>query len=123
MKRKPIVIIESPYAGNILVNILYAQYCIRDSILNFDEAPFASHMIYPGALSDEVPNQRQLGIETGFSFHPVAKIMAVYDDLGITSGMRRGMDNADRMGLRIELRKLSMRDLFLFERQAKTVNH
>jgi hypothetical protein len=37
----PLVIIESPFAGDIETNIKFARACMRDALLN-GEAPFAS---------------------------------------------------------------------------------
>lgn len=90
---KPIVIIESPYAGDVELNVAYARACVRDS-LQRGEAPFASHLLYtqPGVLRDEVPEERELGITSGFEFRRIADIIAVYHDLGISSGMRRAID-------------------------------
>jgi hypothetical protein len=117
---KPIVIIESPYAGDIDRNIAYARACMRDSLLR-GEAPYASHLLYtqPGVLRDEVPADRELGITSGFEFRRIADIIAVYTDLGISPGMQRAIDKeeadvrrtvdyrgeADR-GSRIQMRSL-----------------
>lgn len=40
-----LVILESPYAGNIEKNVAYARACVRDS-LSRGEAPIASHLLY-----------------------------------------------------------------------------
>jgi len=90
---KPIVIIESPYAGNVELNVRYARACMRDSLLR-GEAPYASHLLYtqPGVPRDEVPEDRELGITAGFAFRRVADVIAVYTDLGISSGMQRAID-------------------------------
>mgnify|MGYP003693619951 CR=1 FL=1 len=90
---KPIVIIESPYAGDIERNVAYARACMRDSLLR-GEAPYASHLLYtqPGVLRDEVPQDRELGITSGFAFRRLADVIAVYTDLGISSGMRRAIE-------------------------------
>ena len=55
-----LVIIESPYAGDIEKNVEYARACVRDS-LSRGEAPIASHLLYtqPGILKDEIPSERQ----------------------------------------------------------------
>lgn len=94
---KPIVIIESPYAGPdaaaIERNVAYARACVRDSLLR-GEAPYASHLLYtqPGVLRDEVPSDRELGITSGFEFRRLADVIAVYTDLGISPGMQRAID-------------------------------
>ena len=40
-----LVIIESPYAGDIEANVVSARACVRDS-LSRGEAPIASHLLY-----------------------------------------------------------------------------
>lgn len=54
-----LVLLESPYAGNVELNVTYARACMRDC-LKRGEAPFASHLLYtqPGVLDDLVPNER-----------------------------------------------------------------
>ncbi len=90
---RPIVIIESPYAGNIDMNVRYARACVRDSILR-GEAPFASHLLYtqPGILRDEDKDERALGIETGFAFRRLCTVVAFYTDLGISAGMKQALE-------------------------------
>lgn len=85
MKR---VIIESPYAGDIEFNTLYARRCVRDSVLR-GEAPIASHLLFtqPGILRDEVPEERKMGIEAGLAWGHVADFHAFYTDLGWSKGM------------------------------------
>ncbi|HHH30698.1 MAG TPA: hypothetical protein ENK57_20470 [Polyangiaceae bacterium] len=96
---KPIVVIESPFAGindfEIERNARYLRAAIRDCLLR-DEAPYASHAIYtlPGVLDDNIPAERELGIEAGFVFRYVASCTVVYQDLGISHGMQRGIDHA-----------------------------
>jgi hypothetical protein len=62
------VIIESPYAGDVDANLIYARECLRDS-LKRGEAPLASHALYTqeGVLNDDDPDERKLGIEAGFA--------------------------------------------------------
>ena len=93
--RKPLVIIESPYAGDRSRNDAYLRAALWDSLAR-GEAPFASHAIYPQVLDDNDPAQRRLGVEAGFAWAdqaPVA-IVAVYVDLGISRGMQLGIDRA-----------------------------
>ena len=54
-----LVIIESPYAGDIKANIAYARRAVRDS-LERGEFPIASHLLYtqPGILNDDIPSER-----------------------------------------------------------------
>jgi len=102
-----LVIIESPYAGDIEANVSYARACVRDSLLR-GEAPIASHLLYtqPGILRDEVPGERQHGIDAGLAWRAVAQASVVYTDRGITPGMELGIERAKTAGLAVEYRSL-----------------
>lgn len=102
-----IVVIESPYAGNIDLNVKYARAAMRDCLLR-GEAPYASHLLYtqPGVLRDEIPDERNMGILAGFAFRQLAQKTVVYDDLGISKGMQWGIDDSIKRGVPVEYRKL-----------------
>lgn len=104
MKR---VIIETPYAGNIELNLQYLRACLHDS-LKRGEAPYASHGLYtqPGVLRDHLPLERAFGIRAGFAWREVAELTVVYADLGISKGMQYGIDDAIKCGCVIEHRML-----------------
>lgn len=104
MKR---VIIESPFAGDVVSNIKYARACMRDSLMR-NEAPLASHLLYTqdGILNDEFPNERALGIAAGFCWNKHAEMVAVYQDYGITPGMQQGINFAEQNGIPVEYRKI-----------------
>lgn len=101
------VIVESPFAGDVTLNVAYLRACMSDCI-HRGEAPFASHGLYtqPGVLRDGVPEERKLGIEAGFEWREVAAKTVVYTDLGITVGMRYGIEHAAKLGHEIEFRTL-----------------
>jgi hypothetical protein len=102
-----LVIIESPYAGDVEKNLRYLRACLRDC-LDRGEAPFASHALYtqPGVLDDDIPEQRARGIEAGLTWSGKAHMAAVYTDLGISTGMRYAMDYHARNGMPVEIRSL-----------------
>lgn len=102
-----LVIIESPYAGDVDANVDYARRCVRDS-LSRGEAPIASHLLYtqPGILDDLVPAERQWGIDAGLAWKAVASASVVYTDRGITKGMQYGMAAATAAGIPVEMRAL-----------------
>ena len=116
MKR---VIVESPFAAptpeGIARNVDYLRACLRDCLMR-GEAPFASHAIYtqPGVLRDEVPAERDHGIEAGFVWRSAAEATVVYTDRGTSRGMEYGIKAAkeldeERLGGRrhlIEYRQL-----------------
>lgn len=90
-----LVIIESPYAGDVEANVEYARRCVRDSLLR-GEAPIASHLLYtqPGILDDDIAEERQQGIDAGLAWRRVAEASAVYTDRGISRGMEYGISAA-----------------------------
>ena len=98
-----LVIIESPYAGDVDENIKYAIECMRDSLFR-DEAPLASHLLYTQALDDKVPEERHLGIQAGLEWGLKADLTVVYADLGISEGMQQGMRRASNESRTIEVR-------------------
>ena len=102
-----LVILESPYAGNIPLNVEYARACVRDS-LSRGESPLASHLLYtqPGILRDEVPEERQWGIDAGLAWREVSHGSVVYTDLGMSRGMEYGIAAARASGRTVEFRSL-----------------
>jgi len=102
-----LVIIESPYAGNVEANIAYARRCVADS-LKRGEAPIASHLLYtqPGILDDSNPIERSLGIAAGLAWRLVANCTVVYTGLGISDGMKYGINAAKESGISIKYRNL-----------------
>ncbi len=102
-----LVIIESPYSGDIVTNVKYARACMKDA-LRRGEAPYASHLLYTqeGALNDLDLAERALGIEAGLAWGARADATVVYTDLGISLGMQLGIEHADSVGRTVEYRTL-----------------
>ena len=102
-----LVILESPFAGDVQRNIEYARMCVRDSLLR-GEAPIASHLLYTqrGILDDDIASERALGIEAGLSWRKVAEASVVYADYGISKGMQYGIDAMRAEGKPVEIRTL-----------------
>lgn len=108
-----LVIIESPFAGNIEENIKYARACMKDCLLR-GEAPYASHLLYtqPDILDDSNPEERKLGMEAGFAWASALECdgsmvkRVVYTDLGISGGMADGIQDAHGIGQEVEYRTL-----------------
>lgn len=112
MSSMRLVIVETPFKGKNPEeqqrNIDYARACAHDCLVNHGEAPFLSHLLYtqPGILNDEIPEERQLGIDAGLAWGVFAEATVVYTDLGISEGMEYGIRNAENAGRPIEYRKL-----------------
>jgi hypothetical protein len=105
------VMIESPLKADtpegVDRNISYARAAMRDSLAR-GEAPLASHLLYaqPGILDDQVVDQRHQGMQAGWAWLLSADRVAVYQDLGITPGMRRGIEIATNNHIPVEYREL-----------------
>ena len=86
-----LVILESPYAGDALAR---------------GEAPIASHLLYtqPDVLDDSDPAERQQGVAAGLAWGRIADATVVYTDLGISPGMRFGVQHATAAGRPVEYR-------------------
>lgn len=104
---RPLVVIESPFAGNVEANIAYAKRCVRDSLAR-NENPYTSHLFFtqPGILDDTLQEERALGIECGLGWAAGASMHAIYIDLGITDGMKKGIRSALMNKKGVEFRAL-----------------
>lgn len=104
---KRLVVVESPYAGDVEANVAYAKRCVLDC-LRRGEAPIASHLLFtqPGVLDDSIPNERALGIAAGQAWIKRADAVVLYCDLGISWGMHSAVKRADAVGVPVEVRKM-----------------
>ncbi len=104
-----VVQFESPFgadnAGDIVRNVAYALVGMRDSLYR-GEAPFASHLLYTQMLDDADKDERFMGITAGLAIGENAAATVVYDDLGISRGMKMGIDHAHELGRPVEYRRL-----------------
>jgi len=102
------VIVESPYAGDIEMNEMYGEFCMHDCLVNHNESPYASHLLYTrdNVLRDHLPEERKLGIDAGFFWRDVAEKTVFYTDLGVTDGMKQGMDDCTKKDKPYEVRVL-----------------
>lgn len=102
-----LVVVESPFAGDVARNVAYARAALRDCLMR-GEAPYASHLLYTqdGVLRDDVPSERAHGIEAGLKWGEKADATVVYADLGLSRGMELGIERARVMGRLVEFRSL-----------------
>jgi hypothetical protein len=80
------------------------------------ETPYASHRMLTDALDDADPVERELGMQAGFDMREAllqllrigetSVLTAVYEDFGISGGMKRGIAAALVGSCPIERRKL-----------------
>jgi len=106
---RPQVQIESPFGAptreGIITNVAYALIAMHDSLWR-GEAPFASHLLYTQMFNDNDADERRIGIEAGLVIAKHAQVTALYEDLGISTGMRMGMEHAEKVGRPIDHRRL-----------------
>ena len=119
-----LVVVESPYSGDIKANVEYMLECLHDSYYVRGEAPIASHALYtrfpqvqlvPGAevyqghVEDNgvaARHGREHGIKCGDAWTLKADLVAVYTDRGITPGMQHRIDFCNRNNIPVEHRSL-----------------
>ena len=100
-----LVLVESPFAGDVASNVAYARACLADCLAR-GEAPFASHLLYTqhGVLCDDVPAERAQGIAAGLAWGDRADATVVYTDRGVSRGMLQGIARAEAAGRPVERR-------------------
>jgi hypothetical protein len=103
------VIIETPYRARTHAirrrNRLYTIAAVRDCVKR-GETPYASHLIFPGALNDNNPGERLLGIRAGYIWWEGAEAIIFYIDHGFSPGMCAAQERAVRLKLPFEERTL-----------------
>lgn len=83
---RKVVLIESPYAGDVGRNTEYAKMAMLDSISR-GEAPIATHLLHTQVLDDNDQGMRQIGMDCGAAIARMVDGLAVYVDYGISRGM------------------------------------
>ena len=122
LAKPPLVVIESPYAGDVEANVAYARAALLDS-LRRGEAPLASHLLYTQVLDDQDPELRALGINAGFAWSRHADKVAVYQGRGISDGMRQGIALAESLGIEVEYREVVVDEPAPLPCSDETVQH
>jgi hypothetical protein len=94
------VFIASPYRGSTPeeqeANVARARAILAC-------APFAPHLLYPGALNDAIESERNQGIAAGMKFLLACDELWWLDTTrGVTQGMRKELELADIAGLTIQ---------------------
>lgn len=100
--------LTAPTREGIENNKSYAARCVWDS-LKRGEAPYAPHLFFdhPLLLDDLVPHERELGIAAGTAWGDWSDLIAVYNDNGISNGMRAEIDRWMHRGIPIEYRSIN----------------
>ncbi len=99
------VFICSPYSGDTAAHTKYAQSAMLDA-LGRGDAPYVPHLLYPQVLDDTDEVDRDVGMAAAKEWLLVSDVLAVYADLGISSGMRDEIALAEANDIEIEYRKI-----------------
>jgi hypothetical protein len=103
---KPFVVIESPFKGDLVRNVLYAD-CLQFDSLMRGEAPFLGHLLYTRVFADANPQQREMGITAHIAALTRASYVVVGLDLGPPSaGMWEAINVANLRQIEIVERRL-----------------
>lgn len=104
------VVIESPYKASDAYTLeqhkRYLEFAMQDALRN-GEAPFASHMLYTDVLDDDNAVERLQGIHAGLVWGEGCDYVAVYRDMGVSSGMQLGIYHWNQLGKRVEWRTIA----------------
>jgi len=100
-----LVILESPYAGEVLTNVKYAQRAARDCALR-GESVLASHLLFPQFLDDADPDERALGTRLGLAWRRHASYSVFYIDRGWSRGMVMALTSAIAEAKQFKIRAL-----------------
>lgn len=104
---KRCAVVESPWAHDTAAQQQLHQDYLRAALadaIQRGESPIASHGLLTQVLDDAIPEQRRTGLEAGLSWVPHADVVAVYTDLGISTGMQLAIDAGNEAGVPVEYR-------------------
>lgn len=103
--RKPFVIVESPFKGDIARNVAYADRLMMDCFER-GEVPFLGHLLYTRVFDDSDLVQRRTGIEAHKAVIHRVDYMVVGEDLGMSQGMKEAIDYALQSVVPVKYRRL-----------------
>lgn len=92
----------SPLSGDIENNIKKAEKYCRDIVIVDSAIPVAPHIYFTRFLDDNVKFERDLGIDLGLQLLSTCSEMYVYNQNGISKGMQKEIDMAERLNIPIE---------------------
>ena len=101
----PVVIVESPFAGDMEANRKYALRACIDCMRRH-EVPYASHLFFPQFLDELEPKEREQGLTAGYAFWRVATKIVFYVDHGMSPSMKQADARAARIGMKTVIRKI-----------------
>ncbi len=96
-RRKPIVFICSPYAGDVEGNAMRAKRYGRFAVSQ-KAIPIIPHLMYPQFLYDDDPSERKLGLEMGLVLLTKCSEVWVFGER-ISSGMEAEIRKAKQRNM------------------------
>ena len=97
---KELVYICSPFRGNVDRNVDYAKRLVKWALKN-GFTPIAPHLYIPQVLDDDVPEEREKGLNAGLDILTHCSTLIYGDRYGITAGMREEIRLARRLGIKV----------------------
>ncbi len=88
LKKKPLVYVCSPYAGDVRRNTAFAKLFSRFAALR-GAIPLTPHLLYPQFLKDASPRERALGMEFGMELLGLCDELWVFPSGGLSAGMEK----------------------------------
>jgi len=99
--------VASPYRGNVEENEWYARTACTDAVSR-GELPIAPHLLFTQFLDDGDELERDIGMNMGqHLLRHHCQLLAVYDDNGISDGMKAEIALAERFGITVEYRSVA----------------
>ncbi len=106
---RKLVVIECPWNPEDTQNIVnqerYSRYCILNS-LHSGEAPYFGYQQFSTLLNARISYERDIAYLSHVSWIPVADVLAVYIDHGITPSMQMSINVARVHNTKIEYRTI-----------------
>jgi hypothetical protein len=91
------VFVCSPYRGDVEANIAFAKRCCLE-VIKAGKTPFAPHLYFTQFLDDNIPEERERGINCGLEVLSLCSEIWVFGDK-ITEGMQAEIDDAEQHGI------------------------
>lgn len=92
------IVIESPFAGDVATNARFATWCMRAAFAVDRVHGFATHLVCPLILDDNLPDERQAGIEWAWAWAPGVPHW-FFVDLGCSRGMSAARKRCETLGI------------------------
>lgn len=119
MKEWPLVVIESPYAGDVERNVAFCRAVCRYAV-GQGYSPYASHLIFTQFLDDNIPSERKAGIDAGLAWarHAEQAWFCLRPDEGLSNGMRYALNQHISEGRAVRFFRFTQEGHLIVEEQA-----